>query len=61
MVQAAFTTLQVFRKHISMRDYGAGSEKPTWLYSGWGLSYVSEMMPSVGHVDDPSCNSVSVI
>ncbi|CAL1153538.1 unnamed protein product [Cladocopium goreaui] len=33
-IQAVFTLLRCYRKHIHMRDFGAGSQKPTWLYSG---------------------------
>lgn len=36
-IQAVFTLLRCYRKHIHMRDFGAGSQKPTWLYSGRGM------------------------
>ena len=35
-IQAVFTLLRCYRKHIHMGDFGAGSQKPTWLYSGRG-------------------------
>ena len=47
-IQAVFTLLRCYRKHIHMGDFGAGSQKPTWLYSGWGLKCFHTQKKSIG-------------
>lgn len=37
-MEVVFRLVKCWRKHIRMSDYGAGSAKPTWLYSGGGLN-----------------------
>ena len=34
-MQELFGTLSMHRKHIRMCNYGAPTEKPTWLYSSF--------------------------
>ena len=36
-IEAAFKLLRCWRKHIKMGSFGAATDKPTWLYSSWGL------------------------
>ena len=36
-IEVAFNLLRCWRKHIKMGSFGAATEKPTWLYSSWGL------------------------
>ena len=32
--------LKIYRKHVAMKDYGGGSMKSTWLYSGISVKHV---------------------
>ena len=34
LIQHVLSLIKVSRKHIRMGDYGAPSQKPTWLYTG---------------------------
>ena len=36
-IEAAIKLLRCWRKHIKMGSFGAATDKPTWLYSSWGL------------------------
>lgn len=45
--QKVLHLLRVWRKHIKMGNYGAATEKGTWLYSGY-LSQFSKKVFSLG-------------
>ena len=36
-IEVTFNLLRCWRKHIKMGSFGAATNKPTWLYSSWGL------------------------
>ena len=38
LIQSFLNVVETFREHINMGDFGAMTQKPTWLYAGLAAS-----------------------